>query len=105
MQSQPTPEPIRNYTAALIQSAAQLSTIIEQMARFSREHPNPRSKPIVVVLTELVEGILEDNLGRFDREDLVKAAQVLVAATEAVGSDLFFVDPKLAEEHGLPDLN
>ncbi len=105
MQEHPTPELIRDYTAALMQSAAQLSLILEQMAVFSEAHPNPHAKPIPVVLSELVEGIVADNLGRFEPGDVKLATRLLGQTTEAIGNDLFFVDPALVEEHGIPDLN
>ena len=105
MKTQRTPEPIRKYTTALIQNGAQLSLIIDHMTRASEEHPHPRAKPIPVVLSELIEGVLTERLGRFHPADVKTAARLLAAATEAIGEDLFFVDPSVIEEHGIPDLN
>jgi hypothetical protein len=104
-ETSPTPEPVQKYTAALIESAAQINSIVVGMIHFSEEHPHPRAKPVLVVLSELVEGILADNLASVEPSAIETAAALLSTATEAIGSDLFFVDPKLIEEHGIPDLN
>lgn len=105
MKTQRTPAPIREYTAALIQSGAQLSLIIDHMARASEQRRHPRAKPVQVVLTELVEGVLAEKLARFHPADVKTASRLLAAATAAIGEDLFLVDSSLIDEHGIPDLN
>jgi len=100
-----TPSPIQKYTAALLESAGQINAIVTGMIEYSERRPHPRAKPVLVVLSELVEGILADNLTPLAPAEIERSAQLLSAATEAIGNDLFFVDPDLIEETGIPDLN
>jgi len=51
MRDQRTPEPIADYVAALIQSSAQLSAIIDQMERFARRSGERRARPTVAILS------------------------------------------------------
>lgn len=105
MEATVTPEPVRNYTAALVQSAAQIGQIIDQMTQFARKRPHPRSKPTVVILTELIEGIITDHAGRLHPADLKRASEILILVTDAIGEDLFFVDPDELDGQGTPGLN
>lgn len=93
-----TPRLIHNYTGALIQSGAQMAMIIDQMSRQAQRNPESSETPVSVVLEELCDGILLERLDGFSDSHLKAAARVLVAATEAIGRDLFFVDIEGLEE-------
>ncbi len=99
MRPERAPQPIADYVAALIQSAAQLSAIIDQMERFARR-AGPRTRPTVAVLSELIEGILTNPEADVDLAEIDRATQLLVEATVAIGQNLFFVDPDVVAEEG-----
>lgn len=92
-----TPRLIHNYVGALIQSGAQMSMIIDQMSRSAQRNPESSDRPVSVVLEDLCEGILLERLDGFSDAQLKAAARVLVAATDAIGRDLFFVDIEALE--------
>lgn len=98
MEIRHTHQPVADYVAALIQSSAQLGGIIDQMERFARRSGQPRTRPTIAILSELIEGILVEPDAGVDLEGVERATQLLVEATEAIGLNLFFVDPDWTED-------
>ena len=98
MRHQRSSQPIADYVAALIQSGAQLGAIINQMEQFARRSGERRTRPVVAVLSELIEGILLDPEADVELEGIERATQLLVEATEAIGHNLFFVDVDQVDE-------
>lgn len=84
---------VRDYVQSLIQSSAQFALVIDQMDTFARRQSAPRTRPVSEVLSELVEGILLDPEVGLDLDSIDRSSQLLVAVTEAIGRNLFFVDP------------
>lgn len=92
MSTHPPPQPVTDYVAALIQSSAQIGSIIAQMERFASRSGVPRTRPSVAILSELIEGILADPEAGVDLSAVERSTRLLVEATVAIGENLYFVD-------------
>lgn len=98
MKQQPQPQQVSDYVDALIQSAAQIGQIIDQMERFARRSGQRRTRSPVSVLGELVEGIVTDREVALDLAAIEETTALIAGTTEAIGHNLFFVDPDGLEE-------
>ena len=93
MRSNPEPTAVPDYVAALIQSSAQITMIVEQMERFSRRRKQGGRRPSVAILSELIEGVLTDPSLELDLHGIERGREILIAVSDAIADNLFFVDP------------
>jgi hypothetical protein len=98
MESTPDTKQLPDYVDALVQSAAQISMIISQMEHYAKRSGAPRTRATVSILSELVEGILSDPELELDLSGLGRGTELLVTVTDAIGNNLFFVDPDGLDE-------
>jgi hypothetical protein len=79
---------------AIMQSYGQLALILDHMQRYRSA---PDAEPIPDVLRDLLRGVLGQMADRHGPDDVATAAQMLSAATDAIGGELYFVPPSRAE--------
>src|SRR5918998_5633943 len=77
---------------AMLQSAGQISLILDHMHRNADESPD--AEPIPTVLKQLLCGVLHGLPRRHGSDDVATAAQMLTAATDVVAEELFLVDTR-----------
>lgn len=92
MNQNPTPTPaVTTLVEAMLQSYGQLALILDHMQRNRDESPDAASIP--EVLAELLGGVLAQLRERHGDEAVATAAQMLSAATQLIGEEVFLVDP------------
>ena len=72
---------------AVLQSYGQLALVVEHMLRSSHEG----SEPFPDVLRRLLREVLEPLAARRGDTDVAVAAEVLAAATDVIGAELYLV--------------
>jgi hypothetical protein len=87
------------FTLAVMTSCGQLSLIISHMHRFGAENGVPEdAEPVPAALHKLLRDVLRPLAEEHGVEDLAVAAQMLDAATQLVGDELFVVDLSRLED-------
>jgi hypothetical protein len=74
---------------AMMQSYGQLALILDHMGR--NEDRAPGAEPIPTVFRRLLSGILAALPERHGLDDVATAAQMLAAATELIGDEVYLV--------------
>jgi hypothetical protein len=86
---QKTSPAVEALVDAMLTSCGQLATIFEHMERHRDTRPDAEAP--AVVLARLLGGILAPLPLRHSVDDVATAAQMLAAASERVGTELFLV--------------
>jgi hypothetical protein len=74
---------------AMMESCGQLALILDHMKR--HEDRSPGAEPIPTVFRRLLSGILAALPERHGLDDVATAAQMLAAATELIGDEVYLV--------------
>jgi hypothetical protein len=77
---------------SMMQSHGQLALILDHMQRRAARNPCAASEPIPDILRRLLCDVLAPLSERHGLDDVATAAQMLAAATDLVGEDLYLVD-------------
>jgi hypothetical protein len=83
----PEPEPLDAFVEAILQSYGQLALIVEHMLR----HSTPEAEPVPEVLQRLLRDALEPVARRRGDTDVAVAAELLAAATDRIGEEIYLV--------------
>jgi hypothetical protein len=78
----------------MLQSYGQLALILDHMKR--HEDRSPGAEPIPTVLRRLLSGTLAALPERHGPDDVATAAQMLAAATELIGEEVYLVNENRA---------
>jgi hypothetical protein len=81
------PDPLDMLVDAILQSYGQLALLLEHMLRAAGEE----SEPIPDVLRQLLRDVLVPLAERRGDTDVAVAAELLAAATDAIGTELYLV--------------
>jgi len=81
------PDPLDMLVDAVLQSYGQLALVVEHMLRVAPEIP----EPVPDILRRLLRDVLEPLAARRGETDVALTAELLGAATDVIGTELYLV--------------
>lgn len=90
------PDPLDELAASLLECGAPLSQMIAHMVRFQPGgRPPPDLAPIPDVARSMIRDVLDEVGTRYSERDIRVAAEIVLAATNEICENIFFVGPEL----------